>query len=301
MNDEFNSSGIQYPAEFMNPLIGNPQDDHETISAGSSSDKDKTNQCRVCDRAAGKHLCYGARVCQCCRAFFRRSVTRANRKNFAYACSCEERCDETKKLGCRIHPDTKRNCKYCRYLKCLQACMAKKMVRIEKRNRNLKNKKKASNSAANKDAKCRNEDVDLKQLKAIRCSEDCTTELSTPTIIIDISQKYSETPLFLSDKKFKDILSSYDTKDTLVLATMCLKLENALNKQVYLIAMEFQEFFQLEQSLKAGVFEENTDTLINLCKIELILNCSKVDFTDTSKTQFFNLLLQKIGALQRSN
>ena len=51
-------------------------------------------------------------------------------------------------------------------------------------------------------------------------------------------------------QKLKDIMSSQDTKDTLILTIMCLKLENALNKQVYLMAMEFQEFFQLEQSLK---------------------------------------------------
>ena len=51
-------------------------------------------------------------------------------------------------------------------------------------------------------------------------------------------------------QKLKDIMSSQDTKDTLILTIMCLKLENALIKQVCLIAMEFQEFFQLEPSLK---------------------------------------------------
>ena len=45
-------------------------------------------------------------------------------------------------------------------------------------------------------------------------------------------------------------MSSQDTEDILVLTIMFLKLENAMNKHVYLIAMEFQEFFQLEHSLK---------------------------------------------------
>ena len=45
-------------------------------------------------------------------------------------------------------------------------------------------------------------------------------------------------------------MSSQDTKDIMVLTIMCLKLENALNKKVYMIALEFQEFLQLEQSLK---------------------------------------------------
>lgn len=83
--------------------------------------------------------------------------------------------------------------------------MAKQMVRIEKRDWNLKNNKKASNSAANKDAKSRNEDVSLKRPKALNRPKDCTKELSTPTIIIDIAQKYSEYQLFLSDK-VKDII-----------------------------------------------------------------------------------------------
>ena len=78
--------------------------------------------------------------------------------------------------------------------------MAKQMVRIEKRDWNLKNKKKASNSAANKDAKSRNEDVSLKQSNVLQRSKECTTQLSTPTIIIDIAQKYSEKLLFLSEE-----------------------------------------------------------------------------------------------------
>ena len=49
-------------------------------------------------------------------------------------------------------------------------------------------------------------------------------------------------------------MSSQDTKDILVLTIMCLKFENALNKQVFQIAMEFQEFLQLEQSLKVCPF-----------------------------------------------
>ena len=81
--------------------------------------------------------------------------------------------------------------------------MVKKMVRIEKRNCNLKRKKKAVNFAANKDVKCHNED--MKQSKVLQYSKESTTELSTPTTIIDIAQKYSEYQLFLSDK-VKDII-----------------------------------------------------------------------------------------------
>ena len=78
--------------------------------------------------------------------------------------------------------------------------MTKKMVRIEKRDCNLKMKKKTSDFVANKDAKCRKEDVSLKQSNSLQRSKECTTKLSTPTIIIDIAQKYSENSLLLSDE-----------------------------------------------------------------------------------------------------
>ena len=37
------------------------------------------NICLVCKRKAGKHLYYGAKSCQSCRAFYRRSVMRIRR------------------------------------------------------------------------------------------------------------------------------------------------------------------------------------------------------------------------------
>ena len=37
------------------------------------------NICLVCKRKAGRHLYYGAKSCQSCRAFYRRSVMRIRR------------------------------------------------------------------------------------------------------------------------------------------------------------------------------------------------------------------------------
>ena len=39
--------------------------------------------------------------------------------------------------------------------------------------------------------------------------------------------------------------------------------------------------------------EENNDALINLCKIRLMLNCTKAEFSDTSETQFFQSFIAK--------
>ena len=39
--------------------------------------------------------------------------------------------------------------------------------------------------------------------------------------------------------------------------------------------------------------EENNDALINLCKIRLMLNRIKAEFSDTSKTQFFQSFIAK--------
>ena len=39
--------------------------------------------------------------------------------------------------------------------------------------------------------------------------------------------------------------------------------------------------------------EENKDALINLCKIRLMLNRTTAEFSDTSKTQFFQSFIAK--------
>ena len=45
--------------------------------AESSGSKTMKSLCGICGKAAGKHFSYGYKSCNCCRAFFRRSVLRS--------------------------------------------------------------------------------------------------------------------------------------------------------------------------------------------------------------------------------
>ena len=53
------------------------QNKEQVLTVDSSDDKIKKNDCKICGRIAGKHTYYGAKTCQSCRAFFRRSVQRS--------------------------------------------------------------------------------------------------------------------------------------------------------------------------------------------------------------------------------
>lgn len=71
--------------------ISNKQDRHQSILRNQNHEINgnlkedapgaivTNNICLVCKKKAGKHLYYGAKSCQSCRAFYRRSVMRIRR------------------------------------------------------------------------------------------------------------------------------------------------------------------------------------------------------------------------------
>ena len=69
--------------------------------------------CKVCGAPAGKHNYYGARCCISCRGFFRRSV-QSNHYKF-FDCKVPE--------NCVVDIKTRKNCKKCRFDKCLRIGM----------------------------------------------------------------------------------------------------------------------------------------------------------------------------------
>lgn len=71
--------------------------------------------CRVCGALAGKHIYYGARTCISCRGFFRRSVQSNHYKFFC--------CSANQKTSCLLTVKTRKNCKKCRFAKCLSVGM----------------------------------------------------------------------------------------------------------------------------------------------------------------------------------
>jgi len=68
-----------------------------------------TEICKICGERAARHVHYGATTCFSCRAFFRRSLQ--NKTAAKYICRRKSTCD--------INVKTRKNCQYCRYMKCL--------------------------------------------------------------------------------------------------------------------------------------------------------------------------------------
>jgi len=100
--------------------------------------------CYVCGEKAGKHSYYGGQVCASCRAFFRRSVQSKYYEIF----ECK------KEKNCKINSETRKNCQFCRFKKCLESGMKPSWVLSdEERNRRFnkfnKVKLKSVNSSDN--------------------------------------------------------------------------------------------------------------------------------------------------------
>uniref|UniRef100_A0A1I7UHX9 Nuclear receptor n=1 Tax=Caenorhabditis tropicalis TaxID=1561998 RepID=A0A1I7UHX9_9PELO len=77
---------------------------------------DADKMCAVCnDRAVCLH--YGARTCEGCKGFFKRTV----QKNSKYTCAGNKNCPIDKRYRSR--------CQYCRFQKCLEVGMVKEIVR----------------------------------------------------------------------------------------------------------------------------------------------------------------------------
>jgi len=90
--------------------------------------KEEPNEylCFVCGEKAGKHSYYGGQVCASCRAFFRRSVQSKYYEIF----ECK------KDKNCTINSETRKNCQFCRFKKCLESGMKPSWVLSdEERNR----------------------------------------------------------------------------------------------------------------------------------------------------------------------
>lgn len=78
-------------------------------------------ECEVCENKCNHHIYYGGRVCQSCRAFFRRAVQ--NKSHLLWVCKFNNECS--------IYWASKRKCMYCRYQKCIKIGMKPNWVSTE--------------------------------------------------------------------------------------------------------------------------------------------------------------------------
>ncbi|KAF8359909.1 nhr-6 [Pristionchus pacificus] len=87
-----------------------------TDTSSSLNEDDADKLCAVCnDRAVCLH--YGARTCEGCKGFFKRTV----QKKAKYMCAGDKNCPIDKRYRSR--------CQFCRFQKCLQVGMVKEIVR----------------------------------------------------------------------------------------------------------------------------------------------------------------------------
>ena len=83
--------------------------------------------CNICTKPALMSSSYGGQACSSCRSFFRRSVI----KGVVYTCAHAQMC--------KISPDTRKNCQYCRYKLCLMSGMKTTWVlSLEEKQRRFK-------------------------------------------------------------------------------------------------------------------------------------------------------------------
>eukprot|EP00092_Neocalanus_flemingeri_P045881 GFUD01051470.1.p1 GENE.GFUD01051470.1~~GFUD01051470.1.p1 ORF type:complete len:682 (-),score=136.96 GFUD01051470.1:677-2722(-) len=95
-----------------------------------------TDKCKICAEPAARHTHYGARTCFSCRAFFRRSLQ--NKTAAKYVCMRHSMCE--------MNIKTRKNCQYCRYMKCLAIGMNPTYVLSEEeRNKRFKKRNNSIN------------------------------------------------------------------------------------------------------------------------------------------------------------
>ncbi|WKY03166.1 hypothetical protein Q1695_016455 [Nippostrongylus brasiliensis] len=97
-------------------MLPQPFDFPTASTATSVGEEDSEKVCAVCgDRAVCFH--YGARTCEGCKGFFKRTVQKASK----YACAGNRNCPIEKRYRSR--------CQACRFQKCLSVGMVKEIVR----------------------------------------------------------------------------------------------------------------------------------------------------------------------------
>ena len=129
-----------------------------------------------------------------------------------YTCTCEEDCHEQKQVICEMNPELndRQGCKYCRYLRCLEAGMVAQMVIKDTSESNFKPKKKPKALIAKNIEKARN--INENELTTRYSFNTAKSQGSSPTKIIDIAEKFRQRlPFWNSDVNtfyyyFTDIL-----------------------------------------------------------------------------------------------
>uniref|UniRef100_A0A915B341 Nuclear receptor domain-containing protein n=1 Tax=Parascaris univalens TaxID=6257 RepID=A0A915B341_PARUN len=110
------SANLMRFSVFNDPVGGSSSGLQATAAAAAPETVGEEKLCAVCsDRAVCQH--YGARTCEGCKGFFKRTV----QKKAQYVCTGNKNCTIDKRFRSR--------CQYCRFQKCIAVGMVKEVVR----------------------------------------------------------------------------------------------------------------------------------------------------------------------------
>jgi len=143
-----------------------------------------TDKCKVCNEPAAKHVHYGAMTCFSCRAFFRRSIQ--NKTAATYVCR--------RSKNCEINLRTRKNCQFCRYMRCITVGMKPTWVlsEEERQRRFRKNREKQDQQGQpgpKKEKNCRSRGNSFSDFKPDftldSIEESLTDTLMSSTLLMD--------------------------------------------------------------------------------------------------------------------
>lgn len=133
-------------------------------------------KCWICGAGAADHLHYGAICCYSCRAFFRRS----GHRNYV----CVDR-----KHKCTITPNNRKQCKLCRYTRCVAVGMKPEMVDATLARRKDENQEEIPDSTTHLSDEEVQEDSKIKMLdldnRQIDCFSDSFTKSETESLVYE--------------------------------------------------------------------------------------------------------------------
>jgi len=238
-----------------------------------TNDCNSSKKCKVCGDKESKHVHYGGRSCQSCRAFFRRYVkTLTRRPDFVLNCSCAERCFEKSRLICKITPSTRKSCKYCRYKRCQKnAGMVKNWVlsayklTVEKENTFPKEETNANIFQG-------------KEEKKISFNYSSSQEENS---INDLIQRLNQA--CLADLEIIDkVKRGLKTMGKNISIRTRSSLDIMLSHQIHQMAMSLDEFVHLESLNRVSLFQSSAATLKKLAFLRFICEHLLSEITECS-------------------
>lgn len=228
------------------PLPNNPLSRIGPIAEDAEGDADWTS-CPVCGNPAGKHSFYGARTCNSCRAFFRRSIQGGRQGDF--------RCKFGQK--CVIDSKSWKSCQKCRFERCLEAGMKASYV-LSDREREKRNEKRQKCRAVRLFRQCNESPLSVRTPK----------DLFTPDEFTFLSELWNYSVEFVTKGLCKfsmespEIMELFRLRPAFPVASLK-KFEVAYEKVIKAFYAEMSDMLELDPEDQSALVDSNVAVLFS--------------------------------------